>query len=560
MTGLVDQERGQFHDLLGKAISGQLTRRQVMARAAALGLSAASVFTLGAAAAPGAAASVARQDTPATPVTGGTLRVGLQGDPAELDPHTTSLTASIHVTEHIYEGLVREKPDLTIEPWLAADMPEISADGLTYTFTLRQGVMWHPPISRALVASDVKYSLERIVDPAVASSNSSILASLASVDAPDDATVVITLKSADASFLAALTTRNIAVVPKDFVDQQGGTLNLAACGTGPFTFVEYIPNTRLTLQRNPDYWDGDKPYLDGIEFTPISDDTQRTNAIVTDTVDFVEYAPLQDIDRLMGESGLTIAGDINTNIRFIGVNLRREPFNDVRVRQAIALALNRVEILEPATYGHGTATEVIFPEGNWAHVEVTPTEQNIDRARSLLAEAGFPDGLSLEILSWSAYSFLSQPSYVVQSQLEAIGISSEVVLEENATYIDRYTKTFDYDITVTGTSGFVDPNDVYGPNFLSESDGNTSGYVSPAADDLIRQGISATDQESRAGIYTQLQAGIYTQLQQLLLQDLPWINLFIANQYEAMTQTVQGYTHFPTGSLTSLRETFISAG
>ena len=513
MTGLVDQERGQFHDLLGKAISGQLTRRQVMARAAALGLSAASVFTLGAAAAPGAAASVARQDTPATPVTGGTLRVGLQGDPAELDPHTTSLTASIHVTEHIYEGLVREKPDLTIEPWLAADMPEISADGLTYTFTLRQGVMWHPPISRALVASDVKYSLERIVDPAVASSNSSILASLASVEAPDDATVVITLKSADASFLAALTTRNIAVVPKDFVDQQGGTLNLAACGTGPFTFVEYIPNTRLTLQRNPDYWDGDKPYLDGIEFTPISDDTQRTNAIVTDTVDFVEYAPLQDIDRLMGESGLTIAGDINTNIRFIGVNLRREPFNDVRVRQAIALALNRDEILEPATYGHGTATEVIFPEGNWAHVEVTPTEQNIDQARSLLAEAGFPDGLSLEILSWSAYSFLSQPSYVVQSQLEAIGISSEVVLEENATYIDRYTKTFDYDITVTGTSGFVDPNDVYGPNFLSESDGNTSGYVSPAADDLIRQGISATDQESRAGIYTQLQ--------QLLLQDLP---------------------------------------
>lgn len=550
MTGYVDQERGQFHDLLGKAISGELNRRQVMARAAALGLSAASVFTLGAAAAPGAATSVARQDTPATPVAGGTLRVGLQGDPTQLDPHTTNLTAAIHVTEHIYEGLLVENPDLTIGPWLAAALPEVSADGLTYTVTLRDNVMFHAPVSRLMTSADVVYSFGRMVDPALAGNAVSLLEPIVSIDAPDDVTVVFTLATPNAAFLSTLANRYLAIVPQEFVEQNNGDLNQAACGTGPFVFEEYVPTTRLTVTKNAEYWDTGKPYLDGIEFTPISDDTQRTNAIITDTVDFVEYAPLADIERLRGESALMIAGDINTNIRFIGINLRREPFSDVRVRRAIAMALNRAEILEPATFGNGTATEVIFPAGNWAHVDIPETPQDIEGATALLAEAGFPDGLQLEILSWSAYSFLSQPSYVVQSQLEAIGITSEVVLDENATYIEKYTKTFDYDITVTGTSGFVDPNDVYYDNFLSTSPGNTSGYVNPAADQLIQDGIATTDQAARAEIYTQLQT--------ILLEDLPWINLFIANQYEAMKLNVGGYTHYPTGSLVSLRETFLT--
>lgn len=552
MTGPVDQERGQFHDLLEKAISGQLDRRQVITRAAVLGLSAASVFTLAAAAAPGTTSlsSVARQD--ATPVAGGILRVGLQGDPALLDPHTTQLTAAIHVTEHIYEGLVVENPDLTIGPWLAAELPTISEDGLTYTFTLRDNVMFHAPVSRLMTSADVVYSFGRMVDPALGGNSLSVLEPIVSIEAPDDLTVVFTLSAPNAAFLAALASRYLAIVPQEFVEQNGGDLNQAACGTGPFVFEEYVPTTRLTVTKNAEYWDTGKPYLDGIEFTPISDDTQRTNAIITDTVDFVEYAPLADIERLRGESSLMIAGDINTNIRFIGINLRREPFSDVRVRRAMAMALNRAEILEPATFGNGTATEVIFPEGNWAHVDVAETPQDIEGAKALLAEAGFPDGFELEILSWSAYSFLSQPSYVIQSQLEAIGITSEVVLEENATYIDRYILSgeFDFDITVTGTSGFVDPNDVYADNFLSTSTSNAAGYNNPMVDQLIADGIATTDQAARAEIYTRLQT--------ILLEDLPWINLFIANQYEAMKLSVDGYTHYPTGSLVSLRNTFLT--
>lgn len=551
MTGNDQREQRQFHDLLGQVLAGSLDRRQVMLRAAALGLSAASASTLAVAASGNHTQLVAKQDA-ATPTAGGTLRVGLQGDPAEIDPALTQLTAAQHIIEHIYDVLVREKPDLTIEPVLATDMPDISADGLTYTFKIRQGVMWHPPVSRPLVAGDIKYTYERVLDPATSSPSLSLLTSMASVEAPDDATLVITLKSADASFLSALTNRFLSIVPKEFVDQNNGNLNQTACGTGPFVFQEYVPNTSLTVTKNSSYWEAGKPYLDGIEFTPISDDTQRTNAILTGTVDFIEYAPLQDIDRLQGESSLQIAGDVNTNIRFIDFNERKKPFDDVRVRQAIALAINRDEILQPATYGHGIATEVIFPKGNWAHIDVPPTQQNVDQAKKLLADAGFPNGLKLEIMSWSAYSFLSQPSYVVQSQLQAVGITGDVVLEENATYIQRYITSPDFDITVTGTSGFVDPNDVFGPNFTTGSSSNASGYSNPQADQLIAQGIATTDQAQRAKIYQQLQ--------QLLLQDLPWVNLFIANQYEAMKKNVNGYVHYPTGTLVSLRDTWLSSG
>jgi peptide/nickel transport system substrate-binding protein len=192
-----DRDRHLFHQLLDDVLSGKMNRRQVMTRAAALGLSAASVHTLGlAAAAPGGASRSRPAAQEGEPTPGGRLVFGLLGDPANMDPHKDSLTAKFHVTELIYEGLVREAPDLTIEPWLAAELPTISEDGLTYTFTLRDDAVFHN--GRPLVAADVKYSYERIMLPENAPGSQSSLISMASVEAPDDRTVVITLHRPDA--------------------------------------------------------------------------------------------------------------------------------------------------------------------------------------------------------------------------------------------------------------------------------------------------------------------------------------------------------------------------
>lgn len=546
----MERERAVFDHLLNAVLTGRLNRRQVLTRAAALGLSAASIHTLGAAAAPvGSGArrpTRAQTGTPAPEVkTGGILKVGLQADPTALDPHKQSLTAIWHVVEHIYNRLVRVAPSLEVEPELA-DSWEISADGLTYTFSLHPGVKFHN--GRVAVASDVKYSFERLLDPATASPSASDLASVASIEAPNDTTVVVTLKAPDASLLSTLAGQSCIIIAREVVEANNGDISQVAVGTGPFIFKEYVPNTRIVLERNPDYFETGKPYLDGMELIPISEDTSRTTAVVTGTVDFIEYAPLRDIEILEQDQSLALTGNTNTNIRFIAINVNKPPFDNLKVRQAIAAVLDREAILGPAVFGHGTPTVTLFPDSYWAAYPQPVPAPNIELAKQLLSEAGLADGFTTVIQSWAAYSFLSNAAVVVQEQLKQIGIEAELDLQENATYIENYF-AHNFDLSVTGTSAYVDPNQVVFENFVTDQGSNAAGYSNPRVDELVAQGIAVTDLAQRTEIYQEIQ--------RILLEDLPWINLFIANQYEAMKTDVKGYVHIPTGSNLSLRETWL---
>jgi peptide/nickel transport system substrate-binding protein len=494
--------------------------------------------------APTTAAAAPQTPAAAAPKSGGTLKVGLQADPTSLDPQKTNLTAAFHVTEQIYSRLVRPKPDLTVEPDLAEKW-DVSADGKTYTFTLRQGVKFHS--GRAVTSADVKYSLERLQDKATASPNASLLASVESIAAPADNTVVITLKQADSSFLTNLTSQATDIVNRDAV-QQFGDLTQHADGSGPFKFKEYVPNTRVVLERNPDYWETGKPYVDGIEMTIAPDDTARTAALRSGTVDFIEYAPLKDIPTLKGDTSIALAGDQNTNIRYIGLNVTRKPFSDLKVRQAVAAAIDRDAVLGPAVSGYGIPSLELFPAGYWAATGAQSPPPDIAKAKQLLTEAGYPNGFNTTILSWSQYSFLSNAAVVVQDQLKQIGITADMNLEENAAYLKDYLGN-NFDMTVTGVSGYVDPNDIYLRNFGTDQPSNAVRYSNPKVDDLIAQGVATTDQAKRKEIYAQLQ--------QVLLDDVPWVNLYIAQQFEAMKSYVKGYTHIATGTNTSFKDTWL---
>ncbi len=518
--------------------SVRVSRRQVVAGAASLGLSASLLKHASGLAAP------ALQD--AAPKSGGVLKVGLQADPTALDPQKQSLTAIWHVVEQIYSGLTRVKPDLSIEPALAESW-EIAEDGITYTFKLRPGVLFHD--GTPLKASDVKFTFERLVDPETASTSAAELASMKSIDAPDDETVVMTLNAPDASLLATLAGGSCFVYSQAFVEANNNDVSQVAMGTGPFKFVEYVPNTRIVLEKNPDYWEEGLPYLDGLEMTIAADDTARTAAVVTGTVDFIEYAPLRDIESLQQDSSITLAGDSNTNIRFAGLNLSVEPFDNLKVRQAIAMVVDRDAMLGPAVFGHGTPTEVLFPPDFWAALQQEVRPPDVEAAKALMAEAGHAEGFSTTITSWSQYSFLSNAAVVLQEQLRQIGIEAELNLVENATMIEDVYVNKTYDIAVTGDSAYVDPNTLVLANFKTGESGNFANYSNPDVDKLIDQGIAVTDQAERAKIYQEIQ--------QKLLEDLPWINLFVANQYEAMKTNVKGYTHIPTGSNAAFRETWI---
>jgi peptide/nickel transport system substrate-binding protein len=490
------------------------------------------------------AAAAARQDASPEPVVGGTLRLGVQADPAELDPHKTSLTAAWHVIEHVYDTLVTTDETLAPVPALAESW-EVSDDGITYTFNLRQGVLFHN--GREFVADDVKYSYERILDPATASPVVDELASIDTIEVVDDYTVVINLKTPDSSFLAKLMGGSIAIVPREVVEENGDLMQVMV-GTGPFRFVEYVPNSTVTLERNPDFWESPLPYLDGLELHIIPDNTARTTALVQGTVDIIEYAPVQDLPIFEDDETIEVTGNENTNIRYMGVNVTREPFDRLEVRQAMSMVIDRGPIIDAAVFGYGTPTNVIFPESYWAGIpsEIPPVD--IDGAKALLEQVGLGDGFECQIQSWAQYPFLSNAAIVIQEQLRQIGIEAEVDLQENAVLLENYFSG-NWDLSVTGTSAYVDPNDVIQSNFGTGQASNGMGYSNPEVDRLIQEGIETTDQAERAEIYGEIQ--------RILLEDLPWINLFIAEQYEAMKNYVKGYVHIPTGSNRSIRSVWL---
>lgn len=510
----------------------RLTRRQAVQGAAGLGLALPAFGAL-------AGASAAQE----TPKSGGTLKMGMQADPAQLDPQVTQLTAAWHVIEHVYETLISPNEKLEPTPTLATEW-STSDDGLNLTFKLRDGVKFHN--GRQFTSDDVKYTYQRVIDPKTASPYVSDFDNVASVETPDPLTVIFKMKSPDSAFLSKLMGQSLYVVPKEVVEKEGDLMQTMV-GTGPFKFVEYIPNTSVKLEKNQDYWDTGKPYLDGLEMQIISDDTQRSTALETSTVQFIEYAPVKDLDRLKGNSSLTIAGDQNTNIRYMAINVAKPPFDNPDVRQAISMAIDRKPIIDSAVFGFGTATNIVFPATFWAGFDSPIPAADIDGAKALLEKAG-ATGLKCKIQSWAQYAFLSNAAIVIQEQLKQIGIDAEMDLQENATLLDNYFKG-NFDLSVTGTSAYIDPNDVIQGNFGTGEASNGMKYSNPKVDDLIKQGTTETDLKKRAAIYVEIQ--------KILLQDLPWVNLFIANQYEAMENYVKGYVHIPTGTNISIREVWL---
>ena len=477
---------------------------------------------------------------------GGTLRLGVQGDPVELDPALVLLDAAGLVIDFVYEGLVHEGPDLRPEPRLATHW-EISDDGLVYTFHLREGVTFHN--GRPLVAADVQYSIERIMNPDTGSPWVGDTASIDRVEAPDDATVVLHLQRADASILSVLTRRGFSVVPQEEVEANGD-LRQIMVGTGPFQFVEFTPNSHLTLARNEHYWLAGRPYLDALEVQVIPDDTARAIALVSGTVDMIEQTAARDYETIDADANLTRIGGETTNLRWIVFNQRREPWDRVEVRQAIAKGIVRQQIIDVAVYGYGRPLVGVSPAAFWAGWPDPAPEGDLAAAREELAGLDLPADLQPGILSWADYDFLLNTSVVVQEQLNQMGIASELEPEENATYLERYLGG-DFDIAVMGAGGYRDPNDFLAQSFATDGATNAAGYSNPDMDALLLAAIAESDIEKRRELYLEIQA--------LQIEELPWLMLYTSDNYTTMHVRVQGFSHYLSGSFDSLREVWLAS-
>lgn len=480
---------------------------------------------------------------------GGILRAGMQADPVGLDPHTTNATATRNQLENVYDTLVRFDSKGKIVPSLAQRW-RVSNDGLTWVFILRPGVTFHN--GRALEASDVVYSINRIKDPAIKSPRADDFSVVSSVTATDKFTVTIKLKQPFAPLLAKLAFSMNVVIPKEAAD----TIGSKPVGTGPFMFVEYVPNTRMVLKRNPKYWEKDPsgnrlPYLDGITYSYLPDATARTTALRAGSVDWIEYVPASDVKTVKNDPKLEVVGGLSANYRALFFNVKEKPLDDPRVRQAIAYAINPQEVVDVALFGTGgvAAKGTTVPAGNFYAYDKSPYgTPNIDKAKQLLAAAGLPNGFTLDLKVTSTYDFLRTPAEVIQAQLAKIGVKVNIQALEWSVYLPDFVGK-KYVATIIGESGQGDPDDYLFSPFSSKSNSNFTNFGDPALDKLLDEGRVTGNQDKRKAIYDKAQARI--------LELSPMVFLFHSAQYEGIATYVKGFDHFPNTSYLGLRTTWL---
>lgn len=480
-----------------------------------------------------------------TPKAGGTLKIGTNQDAVGFDPHTTNATASYRILENVYSQLVKFAPGLEVQPDLAESYKATSPT--TWEFKLRKGVKFHS--GKELKAEDVKYSLERIKDPNVKSPRASQLAAITEITTPDDYTVVIKTDKPYSPMLAVLADRTMAIVNKAAVEKAGGKLDNSADGTGPFKFKEYVPNTRTVLEKNPDYFIKGQPLLDSVIYTPVPDDTARTTAVRTGSVDIIEYAPPKDLKLMEGDK-LTIAGSGNNNVRFLAFNTKVKPFDNPKVRQAVAWAVDRDAIVQAAYNGAGTSlTAGPFLSSFWPGMkEPVYGKRDVAKAKALLAEAGYPNGVTAKLKNTPTYSFLGNAGIAAQEQLKEAGINLEIVSLEWSVFLKDYLAK-DFESVVSGYSAFADPHGPLDANYVTGRTNNFMNYSNPKFDELVAKGAQESNQAERAKIYIEAQ--------KILLEDSPMVYLYAANEYEAMQPYVKGYAHYLNGSHVSLREVWM---
>ncbi len=485
------------------------------------------------------------------PKKGGTLILARAGEVTNLDPHKVPAFTSARVFELVYSYLMRLDENLAVQPDLAESMPTTSSDGKTVTVKIRSGVKFHN--GDALTSADVKYTFDRIIDAKNAAVARSFFGDVDTISAPDATTVVFNLKTPNAALIAYMAHPNTGIVSKKIGEANADlSKKETAIGSGPFKLAEWVPDNYMRFEANKDYYVSGQPYLDGIRINVVPDETAITAALRTKAADMAIVVDAKVARTLRSESGVTLSAKPSLSYNLLFVNTKRAPFDNLKVRQAIAYAIDRKAIIDAVAFGEGEVTGPIAPGlANYA----LPTSQyplytrDVAKAKQLLTEA------NVGPVSFTMLTQTTEPAYakdiaqLVQAQLAEIGVTMKIETLEFTQWVDRWLKA-DFDMAPGLNGGGPDP-DFYVFRYFTD-DGNlnfVTSYKNPISSDAIKQARATTDVAKRKELYTTAQKE--------LVNGVPFIWLYVGRDYNATLPTTKGFIHLPTGSIIYLRQTWL---
>lgn len=464
----------------------------------------------------------------AQPVYGGSVVVGIQQDIDSLDPHKATAAGTKEILFNIFEGLLKSDEDGNLIEAVAGDYT-ISEDGLVYTFTLRDGIKFHN--GNAVTVEDVKYSLERVsglLDGTVLMSTMKVIQS---VDIIDDKTVQVTVDSANAELIYSFTA---AIIPAG----SGEDAEATPIGTGPFSFVSYVPQEGIVVAKNQEYWQEGLPYLDEVNFKIVSSSDTAMLEMQGGSIDIYSYLTDSQAQELAGSFQILSApSDV---VQALFLNNAEAPLDDVRVRQAICYALDKDMVNEFVAGGNATlVSSAMLPTLKNYYVDLNDvygTSANIEKAKELLTEAGYPDGIDLEITVPSNYEFHMQTAEVVVEQLKAAGINATINGVEWSTWLDRCYNGREYQATICGVTSDMTPGYLLN-RFQKESSKNFINFSSDEYDATYAKAFATLDLTEKAEYYKQLQQILTDEAGTAFIQ-IPPITI-------AMNPKLAGYKFYP---------------
>lgn len=484
----------------------------------------------------------------------GAIRIGLDVDAGTADPRLSRDTSARRVVDIVFDGLVYLDPELTPQPALAESW-QTAEDGLTWTFTLRQGVAFHD--GEALTAEDVVYTFETILDEALAAPYRALYTPIQRVTAVDPSTVEFTLSQPYAPFLSYM---DMGIVPKHIAEDPNSDFANHPVGTGPFEFVSWEKNNKIEFTANPDYWGG-VPALETVTYLIVPDNTVRATALETGDLDLI-HSPLspQDVARLQTNDELTVHTQTALGFTHLIFNTTDPVLADVNVRRAIAHLVDKATIAEAIYQGMDTPGESPLVPNTWWYTEVTDQPFDPAAAQTIFAEAGWTDSdgdgvldkdgqkLSLLLKTHSEDPNRIQTIEYLQAVFSEHGIEATVETAEWPTFRDSVLNQ-DFQIALLGWLGLVDPDRAMYNQFLCAGASNDGKYCNPRVDELLQQGRATADQAARKDLYAEAA--------QIIVDEVAYVVVLYQGYIVATAKDVTGFEPHPSGSFRSLATTSV---
>jgi peptide/nickel transport system substrate-binding protein len=420
------------------------------------------------------------------------LIIGMQLEPPNLDP-TAGAAAAIDevVYANIFEGLTRFGPDGSVKPALAKDWV-IENEGARYVFNLHSDVKFHD--GAEFSADDVKFSLDRAMAEESTNAQKQLFANIENVEVIDSLTLAIDLVQPDGSLLFNLAWGD-AIILDEATAADAATNPV---GTGPFVFDRWVQGDRIEIVRNPDYW-GEAVQLGRAVFKFISEPTAAYAAIKAGDLDaFPNYPAPENLAELDADPRYTVVLGSTEGETILSTNNAQPPFDDIRVRQALAHAINREEIIDGAMYGYGTPIGTHFAPHHPAYVDLlTNSVHDPDRARELLKEAGHEDGLSVS-LKLPPPAYARRGGEILAAQLRDVGITAEIENVEWAQWLEQVFKGKDFDLTIVSHTEPMDIGIYANPDYYFQ-------YSNEKLQALMDTFAKETDTDERTALLQQAQ-------------------------------------------------------